>query len=124
MLLTMISGCAPTPGSSRPTGAVKVRVTIEGAEITTGLVQFTNSANGISSAAELDVEGTASLSDVVVGSYQVVIIPPSPEPGDPELMDYNNIPERYRSFNTTPLTAEVTSGDNKFEFALDSNSEK
>lgn len=112
-----LAGCS----GGTPTGSVSGKVTLGGAPLTAGCVQFTNQASGIGESAELDALGAYHVTALPVGEYQVAITPPPPpaphemdQPGPPRV----NIPGKYQDVKTSGLNATITRGTNTADFDL------
>lgn len=103
-------------------GQVHGTVTYKGKPVHPGVVQF-YPASGAMAFGGLDENGQFSLTTKVegdgalAGPHQVVVTPYYPAVGDtdPDVRSLNvdpkNIPERYRSQSTTPLTLEVVADE-------------
>ncbi len=120
-LLIVLAGCS---GSEvRPSGTVSGTVTFGGEPVTEGQVQFNSEELGVGALAKLDSAGKFTIeAPLALGKYTVTVLPPplpAPEEGvEPEIKEYPNIPEKYRTESTTDLTAEVKEGDNHFPFDM------
>jgi hypothetical protein len=124
VLFFVAAGCS----GERPMGKVSGVVTYHGKPVTSGIVQF-RSESGPIAGSGLDANGRFTLTTkkggdgAWAGSHRVVVMPFIPSaaelaPGQP-LPNPTNIPKRYRSFDTSPLTAEVVGGQmNEFTFDL------
>ena len=126
MVLTITStvGCG---GSSQeiPHGKVTGVVLFEDYPISEGTITFYSTETGNAVPAALGSDGSFSLSDgIEIGSYSIMITPPSSENSDgmtPEQTpkkSYANIPTSYRSSETSKLQAEVKLGENHFVFKM------
>ncbi|MCA9116767.1 MAG: carboxypeptidase regulatory-like domain-containing protein [Planctomycetaceae bacterium] len=120
--LVLLAGCG---GSSEVAKQpVTGRVTFDGEAVTEGTVNFFSPETGAGASAPLDSTGSFKMEEgIPAGTYKVSIQPPSqevaagaPEPENPK--EYPNIPEKYRSDTTSGLTANVTDGENSFDFPL------
>ena len=116
----LLTGCSYTPGSDRSYGSVKLMLTSSGKPLTAGFVQFTDPADGKSSGVMIDENGLAEIDEVVTGRYQVLVLPPTPEPGQPDLSFENTgmIPEKYQKLQQTPLQVTIEEGSNELSFDL------
>ncbi len=117
VLPAFLAGCS----GGQPTGSVSGKVTLGGAPLTAGCIQFTNQASGIGESAELDASGTYQVAALPLGEYQVAITPPPPpaphemdQPGPSRV----NIPGKYQDVKTSGLSATITPGANTAEFDL------
>ena len=114
------------------TGPVKAtisgKVTFGGEAVSEGVVSFEAPTSGHASECELSGSGTYSAT-IPVGSYRVAIRPlmveveaqadPDTEPSSTkEYKDAPNIPERYRSFESSGLTAQVEEGGSTVDFDM------
>jgi hypothetical protein len=123
-LATIYTGC----GSSKtPTAEVSGKVTYQGKPLAAGAVLF-QPASGPAAKGEISPDGSFRLSTfgshdgAILGTHKVGIScyapaaakSPSQEPG----LGKPLIPEKYLNFQTSGLTAEVTSDANHFEFEL------
>ena len=113
----VVAGCS----QGQPTGSVAGKVTLGGAPLTAGAVQFTNQAAGVGATVELDTSGSYQLETLPVGEYQVAIQPPPPPA--PHEMDRpapprNAIPAKYQTVETSGLNATITQGANTADFDL------
>ena len=122
-VLAMVIGVSGAlMGCSRPAAPpvvleVKGTVTLDGAALTEGTINFTSAHSGNAAIAHLGPEGKFVITGgIVPGEYKVTITPPTPTPDNPTPKT-SDIPEKYRSEETTDLTAKVssTAGDLKFE---------
>ena len=120
-----VTGCDRGP----PISEVSGKVTFQGQPVSEGVINFA-SESGFGAQARLAADGSYSLRShhgkgIPLGSYKVSIAPPpfDPVPADlskppAERPQYPDIPARYRSFDTSGLTAEVREGGNVFEFDM------
>lgn len=113
----LLAGCS----GGQPTGSVSGKVTLGGAPLTAGNIQFTNQAAGVGATAELDAAGSYQLAAIAVGDYQVAIGPPPPPA--PHEMDQAgpsqvNIPGKYKDVQTSGLSVTITRGANTADFDL------
>jgi len=119
-LLYVATGCSNAPHSEKVTGSVTAKVTYGGEPVTEGSVNLENPSTGLGGGADLDASGLATLKTVPVGDYTITVVPPLPPQDDPnpEIKEYDNLPQKYRSSATSTLKATVTEGENQFEFEL------
>jgi len=122
---SVLVGCE----SPEPVGQVTGKVTYKSEPVGEGVVHFSNSEVGFSADAKIGSDGFYTLTThkggVPPAEYKVTISPPEiPDPssgGDTApgtiTKEMDNIPEKYRSLATTPLTATVKEGKN--QVALD-----
>ncbi|MFV0444541.1 MAG: hypothetical protein ACK5Q5_13310 [Planctomycetaceae bacterium] len=122
-LTIILAGCGggePTRVDHTVTGTVK----FNGAPVTEGSVQFEDSAKGLGGSGELAADGSYEtlLPD---GDYKVTILPPmefTPDtpnsPGGLVPKNVKNVPDKYRTPDSTPLAARVTSGQTVHDFEM------
>jgi hypothetical protein len=123
-------GCGG-PSDDLPRQAVRGTVTLDGAPLKGGLIQFQPDQPGLSTAGAAGIaDGTYSVAKaegLVPGKYLVMVtstppptpLPPGTAPGDPVAPPKETIPPQYNA--KTKLSAEVTKeGPNKFDFELKS----
>ena len=124
-ILFVLAGCG-TDGPPLITGRVKITVKYDGKPVTEGTVNMVvpNTAKGATG--QLKKDGTLLLDDVEVGEYVVAVLPPElsvdelpdPDKPSPPAKTYDNLPQKFRSLETSTLKAEVKEGENTFEFDL------
>lgn len=127
LLVAACVGCGGSTGNN-PDFAVSGKVTFAGEAVTEGIVVFELADQGAAINAALGVEGAYTVTTppggMPAGSYKVSIQPvPVEMPTDadaepPPPNDPANIPEKYRSAETSGLTADVKAGDNTFDFEM------
>ena len=122
VLLLMISGCSR--GKRDVTGDVYGKITLEGQPVTTGSISYV-SKDGKVAAGLLDSNGAYAIKNVVVGKYQVLVLPPPlPHPGMPGstkkkgMADFPDHPTRYRAETTTDLEVDVAKGKHEHNFDM------
>ncbi|MCA9116870.1 MAG: hypothetical protein KDA79_17445 [Planctomycetaceae bacterium] len=124
LLLAVAAGCGGSGAVDVPTGEVAGMVTYGGTPVTRGFVNLASRETGKAYTWPINEEGRfKSEAPVVVGPYTVFITPPegeapsvdnpNPAPPNPE-----NIPEKYRSEQTSGLSAEISEGENDLKFDL------
>jgi len=132
LCLLMVLGCSES-GDYPDLYPVSGLVTMDDKPLVGARVSFLPEAARPSSgttdaSGRYQLQYTGDLAGAVVGQHQVSISKPEPDPNytlDPSNEDdvapeLETIPERYRGVNSE-LTAEVTSGDNTFDFKLTSD---
>ncbi len=123
MLLAAVVSIGGCGSRGVPVARVSGRVTFRGEPVALGEVIFLSDA-GYGSSSPLNEDGTFTLVSehgrgIPLGEYAVAITPPDPDEfPDPDGMKFRNIPEKYRHFGSSGLTAVVESGSNVFEFHL------
>lgn len=120
----VLLGC----NKSENLGTIHGTVTYDGAPVTEGTISFRGEESGLSASDELDAEGkfeVTAAGGIPPGTYKAFIVPPEVEVSiGPDVApvlkpkDMPNVPKEYRSIRTTPLTAEVSTGDNEVNFEL------
>ena len=123
-IATSLTGC----GASESLGTVRGNVTSDGQPVAEATISFRNTETGESASAQLDASGAYQITGaggVDPGTYKVIILPPEVEvslgPNSPPTTrqkEMPNLPKRYRSIQTTPLSAEVGNGENEINFEL------
>ena len=124
LTLTVLTGCGGGDAKTDvgPTGTVTGTVTLKGAPLSKGRINFTNTKGAAGGSGALGESGTYQLDEPLpVGDYDIFVsFEFSPEVlkdgGTAELL--KSIPKKYRSAKTSKLTASVKEGDNTFDFAL------
>lgn len=143
-LLTLCSiaavacGCGGSGLPSGETGTVSGQVVYNGSPVPEGCtVLFMRSEGGISGVGTTDSNGNYKLAmrdgeDILVGTYRVSVNPPtaaatlsdeemmelSMKGEAPEAPEVKEVPETYRSPETSPLSFDVKSGENKIDIEL------
>ncbi len=119
-----IAGCGK---QAPPIAPVTGKVTYEGKPLPGRAVIHFMSEGGFGSSCELQPDGTFRLGSeygkgILPGNYKVSIAPPIPSPLDTKAAvqpTYYYIPQKYRDFGTSDLTAEITAdGTNDFPFDM------
>jgi hypothetical protein len=122
-------GCGgpPVPHSGKPKATVTVAVTYGGQPVAEGRVDLANEQTGEAGGAELGPDGVATIPEMALGSFTVIVVPPhlviaptATGPATPPAKkEYPNIPVKVRTTKTSPLKAEVKKDSpNKFKFDL------
>lgn len=114
-----LTGC----GSSKPSGSVTGKVSMDGKPVTNGSVVFSSSTKGSAAEGKLDSAGAFNLTDSLpVGDYVVTVKPPpagaplgAPAAPPPAKSD---IPEKYRSEAKSDLKFTIKAGANQATFEL------
>jgi hypothetical protein len=112
-------GCS---SSDRPV-ALQGKVTFQGQPVTEGTVQFTDAKTGRGTEVELGPDGTYQAM-LPAGAYTVLVLPPllmvesKSGPPDPRFKKVKNIPDKYRSTQTSGLTAAVSADKTVHDFDL------
>ena len=118
-LLLLLTGC----GSGEPAGSVSGTVTLDGQPLTKGEIGFVSSTSGEGASAEIQAGGSFRMTaSIPPGEYTVTVSPPPPPPPTPQTMNNpplpSDIPQKYRSAQTSDLVFEVEDGSNSFEVKL------
>lgn len=118
LCFSTVAGCGSPPALVVP--EVKGIVTLDGAALTEGTINFTSRHSGNAAVAHLGPEGKFVVTGgIVPGEYTVTITPPTPTPDDPTPKK-SDIPEKYRAEETTDLTAKISGTANELKFELKS----
>jgi len=119
LMLVAASGCGG--GSGQKTGTVSGTVAVDGTPLGVGFVNFEDSARGFGASAAVTAGAYKFDTPLNTGDYKVSVQPPSffptaaPAAGPPR----DAIPDRYQQSASTPLTAAVADGPNRFDFKLE-----
>ena len=141
--MLVLAACVGCGGTSGPlpegaTGTVAGKVSYQGQAIPSGaVIVFAGDKSGLIGTGIVDSSSNYKLvmrdgSQVLCGNYRVTIVPPAPttkmsdeeamrlsaEGKMPKLEEFKQIPEAYRSPETTTLQLEVKPGDNKLDIEL------
>ncbi len=123
VILTFALGCGGAD-ERPPLKSVEGQVVFNNQPVTEGTVTFEDAQTGSAATAELDAEGRYEL-NVPDGTYQVTIAPPmvevSSDPNSPpeqKFKDVANIPNKYRSAQSTDLSATVSEEKTSHDFNL------
>lgn len=131
-ILTLLIVMSVAAGCDRgeKLGRVFGTVTYQGQPVTAGILVFSNHQAGVHMTAELNSDGTYELQTaggfgLPLGTYQVAVNPPMAEPPvlgspnpAPRVPPSNNIPPKYRDFETSGLTITVGEGENPFDIEM------
>jgi len=115
----LVSGCG---GDSRPTAPSVVQgvVTLNGTALTEGTVNFASPTTGNAAIAQVGADGKFVVTGgMVPGDYKVMVTPPTPTPENPNPPD-SQIPEKYRTVETSDLKSKITGGRNEVKLELKS----
>jgi hypothetical protein len=121
LLLAVLVGCGSK--TSPVNGRVKFKDGSDVSVLKGFTVSFEPEADRISGSGELDSDGkftitTFSANDgAIPGRHRVAISPPDPIPDAPPPKPV--LPQKYRDFGTSGLTAEIKPGVNNVEFELE-----
>lgn len=124
--LLVVAGC----GSNSPRGIPKADVTgevlFQQKPVSEGVVTFYSEKTGIAAPADLDSTGHFTIPDgIEIGTYIVTVAPPFIEevagapPAAKPTPTYDNIPQKYRSIETSDLRADVKEGENQYVFQME-----
>lgn len=121
--LPAIPGCGRATKVKKITGKVQGTVTFNGQPVKAGTVSFEAKNGGEGVSADLDSSGKFTVADPVpIGTYIAVVTPVTLNPD--EVADgkqpppSDDIPEKYRSADTSDLTFEIKEGPNTFEVKM------
>jgi len=128
MLLVLVALGAATSGCGRSEvlGRITGKVTFQGEPVTEGVILFRNEPQAIYMTATLKPDGTyvvrrASGEGLPPGDYDVMIRPPlqdapmGPALEPPKIKPYPNIPQKYRSYESSGLSVSVHEGENTLD---------
>jgi hypothetical protein len=133
LLILVVVLCLGLSGCDRGEvrGRVFGKVTFQGQAVSEGTVVFGNNEKGVHMTARLKPDGSYEIImaqgvGLPVGKYRVRVCPPmqlaplEPDTASPAaaVKLYANIPEKYRSLETSGLTLTVKEGENPFDIAL------
>lgn len=125
-IVLSVAGCFQ---SGPPISEVSGKVSFQGEPVTEGIVNFV-SESGFGVRATLNNDGSYRLrshhgNGIPLDTYKVSIAPPrfDPVPADlskppPRQPEYPNIPQRYRSLQSSGLVAQVGAEANVFDFDM------
>lgn len=123
LLSGLLCGCGASE-TVRVEHSVTGKVTFNGQPVTEGTVQFEDAATGQGGGGALTADGSYSAT-LGAGSYKVAVFPPvehTPDteisPGGEIVKDVKNIPQQFRTFDTTPLSVTVTPEQLTHDFDL------
>ena len=132
---TILQGCGPTGPDLGPMGLVSGKVTRENSPITNATITFTNPKSGQVASANLQEDGTYTMSlagrndGMPVGKYLVYLLPDLAKLKEGET-DYSRdrspynpdiapeIAMKYRDETASGLVADVVEGENVFDYEL------
>lgn len=121
LVCLLLVGC-PSGTSQRPSGKVTLEFLHDGKPVNEGSVQLMIEGSPDGAFGPVDSNGVVTFSNVPVGTYTVIIMPPAEDLPDPEKpstpKNYANIPSKFRSATTSPLKVDVGTGDKKESFDL------
>lgn len=132
MVLAVLAMVAPGCQEQEQLGRVYGRVTFQGEPITEGILVFSNAQQGIHMTADLAPDGTYELQNaggfgLPLGTYQVAVNPPIPEPPvmgapspPPKPKSFTDIPPKFRELDTSGLSITVVEGENRFDIDMPS----
>ena len=120
------TGCGESP-TGPPVHPVSGKVTFEGNAVKAGVIAFADNEKGAIYEATLEGGSYEMESQhgngIPAGSYKVSVYPPSPPPSnDPNVVTppptADDIPEKYRAYDSSGFTAEVKEGGGTFDFEM------
>jgi hypothetical protein len=117
--LALLAGCGG--GTARKTGLVAGKIELDGEPVSSMQVLFEDSQNGFRASALVEDGAYQFESPLVVGTYQVALLPPPAPPptaGPPPKSDRPAVPKQYLTTADSGLTAEVQEGTNQLDFQL------
>lgn len=111
-----VAGCGGGGPARKPTGKVEGTVTFEGKPVEAGSVGLELKGGGGGALATIGAGGKFTIPEVPVGNYVVTVTPVELTPDDVSAgktaPPSDNIPEKYRSIQSSDITAEVKEGAN------------
>ena len=122
LAVAVLAGC----GRGEVLGRITGKVTFQGQPVSEGVILFRNKQKAIYMTADLKPDGTyvvrrASGEGLPPGDYEVMIQPPledapmGPALEPPKIKPYPNIPQKYRSYESSGLSVTVHEGENPFD---------
>ncbi len=120
--LCVVSGCGSSASST--IGTVSGQVTFSGQPVKAGEVTLYSPGAGSGATAAIDGEGHYQFQEPLpAGDYQVAVLPPPPPPPQDAVpvaveVKADDIPGKYRDFNSSGLTLSVKPGDNTFDISM------
>jgi hypothetical protein len=124
LLVLSLSGCGSSGGSAEIPAAEQITAYVVYGDqpVGEGSVNLVMDGTGNGAFGDLDAEGHVTLTNVPLGSYTVIVMPPAEKDPDPEnpvpVKTYNNIPPKFRSQTSSPLKADITAETKTLEFNL------
>lgn len=111
------------PAREEPvTGLVSGTVTIDGQPLSAGVISLDMRRKAIGASATITSGQFTFDGPVSTGLYKARILPPEPVPPAPgeiaEVPAQSNIPDRYKSTETSDLEVRIDPGENKLEIDL------
>ena len=119
-LCCMATGCGGGSGPSA-SSAVEGVVILNGQEFTEEAnINFVSPSTGNAAIAFIGPDGRFYVTGgMVPGEYKVIITPPTPTPENPAPKE-SNVPEKYRSPETSDLTSRIIGGRNDLKLEMKS----
>jgi hypothetical protein len=119
MAASVLMVCVGCGGRVKPAlTVVQGVVTLNGAALNEGNVNFSSASTGNGAIAKLEADGKFMVKDgMLPGEYQVTITPPTPTPDNPKAKP-SDIPPRYRTNAKTDLVAKISPAQNNLKFEL------
>ena len=127
-VLVALALAATLPGCGRREvlGRITGKVTFQGQPVSEGIILFRNKPKAIYMTADLKPDGTyvvrrASGEGLPLETYEVMVNPPiqdapmGPALEPPKIKPCPNIPQKYRSYESSGLSVTVHEGENEFD---------
>lgn len=130
VLVALAALAATSCKKPRDIAPVYGKVTFNNTPVTEGLVIFQSTEDGVltSAAAKIQSDGSYRVKvmegdGLYLGNYEIRLSPPvvaelEMTKTPPKAPTTANIPERYRSFNSSGLKLTIKTGDNQFDIAM------
>ncbi len=120
--LALVAGCTPSP----PRGTLVGSVQYQGTALQEGTVQMYSPSLGEGGMAAIAADGSFTIEALPPGKYELAIEPPEvlndyggkAAPGY-ETKEMENIPAKYRQFETSGLEVTIAEGDNSIDVVME-----
>jgi len=120
--LALVAGCTPSP----PRGTLVGSVQYQGTALQEGTVQMYSPSLGEGGMAAIAADGSFTIEALPPGKYELAIEPPEvlndyggkAAPGY-ETKEMENIPAKYRQFETSGLEVTIAEGENSIDVVME-----
>ncbi|MHC2070415.1 carboxypeptidase-like regulatory domain-containing protein [Bremerella sp. T1] len=128
--IAFLAGALGCNDPADPAGKLSGTVSYKGTPLDDGMVSIVNYETGVRIDTEIQADGTylatTHKGGLPPGEYKVVVFPPEiTDPNPPPnsepgmvLKEMDNIPKKYRSHQTTPLSVSIGAGENSFDIEM------